>query len=320
MSTTGKAMYNRLTLPPSLSPGDTIGLFSPAGPVRDAKHVEAGIRVLRDAGFLVEMFEQPQSVDGYLAAPDDERVRNMHTLWADDRVKALMVIRGGFGCLRLVDKLDMELFHSRPKFLIGFSDVTVLHSGIRQYAGLVTIHGPMLTTLGMADQQSVHYFFSVITGRWEEYAQLRNLEILQGGTGRGVLAGGNLTTLVHLIGTPWEIPWEDSILVLEDTGESMYRLDRMLTQLACSGKLDRLRGLILGGFDNGNEDRLENLRLQEQVWERVLELLPHAPYPIWANFPVGHGRQNLALPMGIEATMDGRAGVLRLHPESVTKA
>jgi muramoyltetrapeptide carboxypeptidase len=124
--------------------------------------------------------------------------------------------------------------------------------------------------------------------------------------------------LVHLLATPWELAWDNCILVLEDTGEPLYRIDRMLTQLALGGRLQRLAGLVLGDFDTGI-DELANLRLQEEVWSRVLELA--APgYPIWARFPLGHRERNLTLPIGMEAVMDSSAGTLQLLPESVTLA
>jgi len=229
----------------------------------------------------------------------------------------VLAIRGGFGCLRLIDQLDMELFRRHPKLLVGCSDVTVLLNGLLQHAGLVSLHGPVAISLARSDEQSVISLFSLLTGNFSERIKPKGLEILRGsGMGRGRLVGGNLTSLVHLLGTPWDSRWDDCILLLEDTNEPMYRLDRMLTQLALTGRLERLAGLLLGTFDTGNNDRQASLRLQEAVWSRVMELVG-PEFPVWAAFPVGHQEKNETLPIGMEAIMESGTGTLRLLPKSV---
>ncbi len=304
-------------LPPRLRKGDTIGLFCPAGPVRDIRAFEGGINLIKELGFQVKLQGAFQNNDNYLADGDAARAQNFHALWEDTRVQAVMAIRGGFGSVRMMEHIELDRLQRNPKMLIGFSDVSALISGMISHANLVAVHGPVVTSLTLHDQQSVHQLFSLLTGEAEDLIAGKGMEILRGGNRRGRIMGGNLTTLVHLIGTPWDSSWENALLVLEDTGESLYRLDRMLTQLAFSGRLDRLAGLILGTFDPGNSDRLETLRLQEQVWQRALELTQRFDFPVWANFPVGHQAANFALPMGMEATMDSQTGKLRLHTDSV---
>lgn len=313
-------MSDRPILPPWLKRGDTIGLFCPAGPVREVMHLQAGIQLITDMGFKVKVRGSFEPQEGYLADSDAKRADNLHALWSDEEVKAVLAIRGGFGCLRLIDRLDMDLFRRHPKFLIGFSDVTVLLNGLLHYAGLVSLHGPVATSLARSDEQTVVSLFSLLTGNFSERIKPRGLEILRGGgTCRGRLIGGNLTSLVHLLGTPWDSNWDDCILLLEDTNEPMYRLDRMLTQLALAGRLERLAGLLLGTFDTGNEDRQASLRLQEAVWARVMELVG-LEFPVWAAFPVGHQEKNQTLPIGMEASMESGTGTLRLLPESVVTA
>ena len=310
-------MIERPLMPPRLKRGDTIGLLCPAGPVRDVQLVQAGIRLLNDLGFAVKIQGSAKPKEGYLAESDARRADNLHALWSDEEVKAVLAIRGGYGCLRLIDRLDFELFRRHPKFLIGFSDVTVLLNGLLQQAGLVTLHGPVATSLARSDEQSIASFFSLLTGDFSQTIKPKGLEILRsGGTGRGRLIGGNLTTLVHLLGTPWDRNWDDCILLLEDTNEAMYRLDRMLTQLALAGRLERLAGLLLGTFDSAGSSSLTTLRLQEGVWARVMELVGPG-FPVWAHFPVGHQERNLTLPIGMEAVMESGTGTLRLLPESV---
>ncbi len=304
-------------LPPRLRKGDTIGLFCPAGPVKDIRAFEDEINLIKELGFKVKLHGAFQNNGHYLADDDAARAKSLHALWDDGNVQAVMAIRGGFGSVRMMKYIDLDRLQRNPKMLIGFSDVSALLSALIGHANLVAVHGPVVTSLTLHDQQSVHQLFSLLTGEAEDSIGAKGMEILRGGNRRGRILGGNLTTLVHLIGTPWDCSWDDALLVLEDTGETFYRLDRMLTQLAFSGRLDRLAGLILGTFDPGNPDRLEILRLQEQVWQRVLELTQQYDFPVWGNFPVGHQTANFALPMGMEATMDSQSGKLRLHSDSV---
>jgi muramoyltetrapeptide carboxypeptidase len=141
------------------------------------------------------------------------------------------------------------------------------------------------------------------------------LEILRGGYGQGRLLGGNLATLCHLLGTAQQPQTEGCILFLEDTAEPLYKIDRMLTHLACAGLFNKINGLIIGLFDLGHEDRLATLRLNEQVWQRVLELCAAGNFPVWGGFPVGHQERNMALPLGMEAVMHSASGSLEFLPQ-----
>ncbi len=303
-------------LPPRLRPGDTIGVILPAGPVRDPARAEQGVRILQGLGYRVRLLETGPADPDYLAAPDEQRLRALHTLWADQEVRVLMAMRGGYGCLRLAPGLDMGLCRRHPKWLVGFSDLTVLHAALNQGAGLVTLHGPMVTTLGRTEKKDLQRLFSLLAGRLAGFDRTTAVEILRPGLCQGRLTGGNLSCLLSLLGTPWEPAWRNAIVLLEDTGEPMYRLDRMLTQLAAAGRLDRVAGLLLGHFDHPSGDDLETIRLQEQVWNRVLELTARSGVPVWANLPFGHGRRNAALPLGMEAEMNSLAGTLTLLPQS----
>ncbi|MCI5223179.1 MAG: LD-carboxypeptidase [Candidatus Electrothrix sp. AR4] len=308
--------HRQPVLPSPLRPGDTIGVVYPAGPVRNAATLEQGLRILRDLGLRVRHYRPENGDAEYLAADDRHRLLELHRFWADDEVKALIATRGGYGCLRIMKDLDLKLLRSKPKWLIGFSDLTVLLNGISAETGLVTLHGPMVTSLPRADKHSFQHFKEILGGRFHPIPPPADLEILRPGIGQGRLTGGNLTTLTHLIGTPWQPRFADSILFIEDTAESVYKLDRMLTHLFCCGLLDNLAGLILGVFDPGHDDRLEILRLNEQIWKRVLELTASLQYPVWGGFPVGHQRENLSLPIGMEAMMNSITGTLNFLPNT----
>lgn len=302
-------MPNRKTpsSPPPLNPGDTIGIFAPAGPVLDQAGAEAGLRLLAEAGFKLRhqtgLFTRRRD---YLAGDDRQRATELHELWRDPDVHGLLALRGGYGSLRLLPHLDWQLLASRKKMVIGFSDLTVLLSAIHQQTGLIGLHGPMLCTLAHSDRESVGRFFQALTGKPSSPVRPPRLEILRPGSARGPLLGGNLTCLNHLLATPWEPNLQGAVLLLEDTGEAPYRIDRLLTQLALSGRLDNLAAIMLGEFNDCGR--------QEEIWQRLLELTAPRPRPIWANFPVGHGRSNWTLPLGAEVVLDSDRGELRLPP------
>uniref|UniRef100_UPI0040566656 S66 peptidase family protein n=1 Tax=Candidatus Electronema sp. TaxID=2698783 RepID=UPI0040566656 len=303
-------------LPPRLQPGDTVGIIHPAGPVRDEEGFAQGLHVLRDFGLQIRCEPPDGSGPDYLAADDRQRLAELHRLWADEEIKALISARGGYGCLRLISKLDWNFLRARPKWLIGFSDLTVLLNGVFAQTGLVTLHGPMISTLARAERDTVLRLKECLRGEFQPCVRPAGLEILRGGFSQGRLVGGNLTTLCHLLGTPWQPQTAGRILFIEDTAEPLYKIDRMLTHLACAGLFDKLSGLILGLFDPGHDDRLEILRLNEQVWQRALELTAAVKCPVWGGFPAGHQRDNFALPVGMEAVMDSFSGSLNFLPQS----
>jgi muramoyltetrapeptide carboxypeptidase len=292
-----------------LKKGDMIGIISPAGPVRNENDFRSGLKILTELGFKTRYQDNILRHHDYLAGTDQERLAELHDLWRDPEVKAILAMRGGYGCLRLLPDLDLSLIRQRPKMLIGFSDLTVLLSAIQQKTGLITFHGPMLTTLAQSDRDSQEAFFQLLTGRPRPEITVKGLEILKGGQARGKLLPGNLTSLVHLIGTSCEPDYATRILVLEDIGEAPYRIDRLLTHLWAAGRLKQIAGLVLGDFDQCGEIEL--------IWQRVLELLSDRPIPIWANFPMGHGSRNRILPVGGEAQLDSSSGKLTILEQTI---
>ncbi len=282
----------------ALHPGDTIGLAPVAGPWQEEKFNQ-GIQIITEAGFKTEA---PAIAHyNYLAGYDQHRLKTFHDLWRNPEVKAVMAIRGGYGCLRLLDQLDFNLIRRQPKILIGFSDITVLLTAIQQQTGLITFHGPMLTTLDTTDKNHVKDLFRHLINPEPYSLSPNNLEILRQGTARGTMIGGNLTTLNHLLATPAEPHFKNHILFIEDTGEAPYRIDRMLTQMMLAGKLAEISGLIMGTFSNCGD--------MELIRQRTMEIIP-AHIPVWANFPVGHTSRNRTMPVGVKVTMDGSNGSL----------
>ncbi len=302
-------------VPPRLHSGDTVGVFYPAGPVQDQEALERGLAILKNFGLKVSHNHPDGSGPDFLAADDTTRVRELHRLLADDNIQCLMAARGGYGCLRLISQLDFDLIRSHPKWLIGFSDLSVLLNGIFTHTGMVTLHGPVVTSLPQLETASVDHFKKMLSNDFSACSHFNAIEVLRKGTGTGRIIGGNLTTISHLIGSPWQPIFTNSILLLEDTAEPPYKLDRMVTHLASCGVFDQLSGLILGGFDSGHDDPLATIRLNEQVWNRVLELSSKSAYPIWGNFPAGHQNKNFAVPIGMSATMDSSMASLQLQPD-----
>ena len=306
---------NPIHLPPPLRRGDCIGLFSPSGPVREQEKLEAGIRILHDLGFKTYLSPAKETGHPYLADDDDHRVQEFHSMWRDSKIKAMMAVRGGYGCMRLMPHLDHNLIQQSPKMVIGFSDLTVMLNTLAVQLSTMAVHGPVLTSLSSLDAESLDSFVSLVSGNFYENKSFRGLEIVRGGRGTGVLRGGNLTTISHLLGTPWEVPFAGTLLFIEDTGEPMYKIDRMLTQLSISGHLEQLSGLLVGCFDCG-ADTNTNIRLQEDIWNRVLELTGNASFPVWGNVPVGHLSANHSLPIGMIAIQDSSFGTLMIDRNS----
>lgn len=302
MTSTNNSFH--IILPPALKKGDTFGLVAPAGSW-DNDAFEEGARLISELGFQVRFPHNINKKETYLAGKDSHRSALFNETWQDPEVKALLAVRGGYGSLRILSSIDYNMIKSCPKIFIGFSDITALHTAIFNQTGLVSFHGPMLTTLAASDKKTIRSFFETITRGEIAPIHPSSLQILQKGSTRGILAGGNLTTALHLLATPYEVPWQDKIIFLEDTGEAPYRIDRMLTHLKLAGRLENIRGLLLGSFTHCGD--------KEIIWKRVSELFEGTNIPIWADFPFGHGNQNMTMPIGLEASMDSSKGQLLFH-------
>lgn len=298
--------------PCPLQSGAVIAIIAPAGQIRDHQEFNAGIRLLTEMGFEPRFPRDLWPGTGYLADTDANRAYEFNRMWADSEVSALLAVRGGYGCLRMVGQIDLEQVRSRPKMLIGFSDITVLHNSFCQQTSLISLHGPTLCSLADSNKESLERFYQCLTGNWRAPLQMPGVEVLRGTEeARGRLIGGNLSTLLTLLGTPFEPEFAGRILFLEDIGEPPYRIDRMLTQLWLAGKLQDVAGIILGDFSYSKTmETNEQIRHHEMIWNRVLQLTSDRQIPVWGGFPIGHGPANMTLPHGAEAIMDSRNGRL----------
>jgi muramoyltetrapeptide carboxypeptidase len=309
---TNSKQMNTNHVPQALQVGDCIGIIAPAGQIQDTTNLDRGICILKEMGFEVRIPRNLWPGTGYLADTDSNRALEFHKMWADPDISAILALRGGFGSLRLLPFLDPDEIKKNNKLLIGFSDITVLHSALFKTTQNISFHGPVLTSLSSMNHNSLAQFHACLSGKWNKPIREAQVEILRGGDSvKGKLIGGNLSSLISIIGTNADQDWTDCILFLEDLGEPLYRIDRMLTQLWHSGKLNQPAAIILGDFSlNKDQDSLEKIRFHEEIWKRVLELTLPSDIVVWGNFPIGHGVDNLTLPHGADAEIDSSRVIL----------
>ena len=284
-----------LRKPRRLGTGAVIGIAAPASPF-DRETFDRGVRVLHEMGFATVIPEEIMAADRYLAGPDAQRAVLLQRLFEDDRIEAVICARGGYGCLRVLPLLDYERIAAHPKIFVGFSDVTALLSAITQRCGFAVLHGPVVTSLADGVESTRESLLAAISTDTTAMLRPAGAVTVRPGRARGVVAGGNLTTLCHLIGTPFQPSFRGRIVFMEDRGEAPYRIDRMLTQLKLAGCLEGVRGLALGNFTDCGS--------YEEVLGVFGERFADADIPILAGLPVGHAEPNLTLPFGIRAVLD----------------
>jgi muramoyltetrapeptide carboxypeptidase len=284
------------------APGLPLAVAAPAGRVApDA--LEAGLAALAELapGCRVDCPPAVSASLDYLAGPDEERAANLGELMGDPGLGAVIAARGGFGCLRLLPLMDLAALARSKTCLIGFSDLTALLNPLAAL-GLVTLHGPVVTQIPSLDQASRADLAALLAGRRPWPAAL-NGQGLTSGRATGPLMGGNLTTLCSLLGTPWFPDLTGAVLVLEDSGEAPYRLDRLISQLELSGALTRVAGVAVGRLS----DQASDPPGMAPALARRLEGLGK---PVVMGLPFGHGAANRLVPLGALAELDGGAGTL----------
>lgn len=289
-------------IPPALKSGDTIGITSPAGFITE-QELQPAIQQMQSWGFKIRLGNTIGKRDFSFGGTDIERAKDFQQLMDDSSIKAIMCARGGYGVVRIIDQLDFSKLLVKPKWIIGFSDVTVLHSHINSNFKLASIHSKMCNSFpedwSKAEPvqiQTIQSIKEALTGVKMKYSTPAH-EKNRKGIAEGVLIGGNLKTLETLSGTKSEIKTAGKFLFIEDTGEYMYGIDRMLWNLKRTNKLSQLKGLIIGGFKIKPDDPGEEFgrTLFDIVWEKVREY----NYPVCFDFPVGHQKNNFALKCGV---------------------
>lgn len=287
-----------IDIPPYLKKGDCIGMVCPAGYMAREK-AETCIRTLEEWGYRVKTGKTLGSEStNYFSGTDEERLADLQQMLDDEEVQAVLFGRGGYGTGRIIEKLRFKQFRKNPKWLIGFSDITVLHSHIYSNYYISTLHAPMAAAFndGGHANEYVGSLKAALEGKPSSYA-IEGNEFNRKGDVDGELVGGNLAILAHLVGTGSDIKTKGRILFIEDVGEQLYNIDRMMHQLKRAGKLEKLNGLVFGIFsDNKDTERPFGQPLQEILWNIIREY----DYPVCFDFPVSHTEKNYALKVGVE--------------------
>lgn len=285
-----------IKMPPYLKKGDTIGITCPAGYMA-AEKAQTCITVLQQWGYQVMVGKTLGSNSlNYFSASDEDRKDELQAMLDDKNINAVLCGRGGYGVGRIIDQLDFTRFKKNPKWLIGFSDITVLHSHIYSNLKIASLHAPMAAAFndGEYNKEFIQSLRKAIAGKKAVYKTAAHA-LNKPGNVSGELVGGNLSLLAHLTGTPSDINTRNKILFIEDIGELIYSVDRMLYQLKRSGKLDKLAGLIVGGFTDMKDTERP---FGKSVYEVINDIVAGYHFPVCYNFPVSHGKENYALKVG----------------------
>jgi muramoyltetrapeptide carboxypeptidase len=322
--------------PKKLRKNDTIALVSPAGAIYETEAIEIAVESLEALGLKVKKGKNLVKKYGYLAGTDAERAEDLHEAFADKDVKAIIAMRGGYGCGRLLDLLDYDLIRKNPKILAGFSDVTALLLAVYAKTKLITFHSPMGTSVW--NEFTVTHFRNALfendliesnlansatnslnkqqiilqnpTSKGENLTQIADrIQIIHNGEAEGIFLGGNLTVFASLIGTPYLPDFENSILFLEEVNEEIYRIDRLFCQLKLSGILSKVKGIVLGKFTNcGHGNRFSSLTL-EDVFAHYINTLN---IPCFSGAMIGHINNKFTVPVGAKVKIDAAKGSIEM--------
>lgn len=294
-----------------LPAGGKIGIVAPASPF-DSVKFETGLHVLKSMGFKTLVPDSLRQSCGYLAGPDQQRARLINEMFADPEISAIWCARGGYGSMRVLPLLDYELLRSNPKPFVGASDATALLTALYSRCRAPVFHGPMIVTLADADEKTCQSVRQTFSGTGSITIKAEPFEMLRPGVASGKVIGGNLTTLSHLTGTPFEPEFAGHLLFIEDIGEAPYRIDRMMTQLKMAGKFSGISGLLLGRFSGCGP--------MEQIHSIMQSVFQDSDIPMLSGIPAGHGLPNLIVPMGVDATLDADKGLLTFRSPFFAKS
>ena len=311
---TGKTMKLK---PHKLTPGDTIGLIAPSGVIKDYNMLDQSIKNITDRGYKVKTANNIKSKQWYLAGSDEERLKDLHSLFADPEVKAVFCIRGGYGCTRLLDKIDYDLIKDNPKILLGYSDITAFHSAFNKFCNLITFHGP-LTGSDFGKKELIDFTWQNTWNILEDNIKLPyKLQnhytpvCINEGTAKGPLIGGNMAVLCALLGTKYAPDFEGKILFIEDIGEYLYRLDRYLIQLKLAGVFEKVSAVVFGDFTDivhTNDDEVNRLTITDVI----KDVLRDIKTPCFYGFSCGHAQFKTTIAVGADHEIDCSTGILKI--------
>lgn len=286
-------------MPPFLKSGDMVQIVSPASAIHPS-YVEGAKRTLSEWNLKVLEGKYARSAYGRFAGTKEERIFDLQQALDDPEVKAIFMSRGGYGLVQIIDKINFEQFKKSPKWLIGFSDISILHAAVNRM-GIASIHSIMAKHLAELPSTSdaVFHLREILFGRLPVY-QLPSHPLNRQGKITAKLLGGNLSVLMGLRGTSFDLPFEDAVLFVEDTGEKPYQVDRMIQNLRIGGIFEKISGLIVGQFTDYESDPL----MMQTIEEMFAEAVKNYSYPVCFNFPAGHIDYNLPLLLGENITLE----------------
>lgn len=286
-----------IKIPPYLTKGDTIGIVCPAGYMPYEKAATC-IEVLQQWGYKVRIGKTLGNQFHYFSGTDEERLADLQMMLDDKEVKAILCGRGGYGMSRIIDQLDFKAFKKNPKWLIGFSDITVLHAHVYRQFNIATLHAPMAAAFndGEFENEFIQSLRKALKGGLSNYTCGTHV-LNRTGKAEGELVGGNLSLVAHLIGSASSFQTRGKILFLEDVGEYIYNVDRMMIQLKRSGMLQQLAGLVIGGF---SEMKDTTTPFGTDVFSAIHSHVKEYKYPVCFDFPVSHEKNNYALKVGMK--------------------
>lgn len=280
--------------PPYLKPGDTIGIVAPARKI-SAEELAPAIETLQSWGLKVKLGKNIYGIQNQFSGSDDQRRADFQSMLSDGDVKAILSARGGYGAVRIIDGLDFSAFTKNPKWVIGFSDITVFHSHIHTHYNIETLHAIMPVNF-KKDIESLDLLRKALFGEEISYS-IDAHPLNRKGESKGQLVGGNLSLIYALASTPSDINTDGKILFLEDIDEYLYHIDRMMMQLKRSGKLTKLKGLVIGGFSDMKDNVIPFGKNAEEI---ILDAVKEYNYPVCFGFPAGHRDKNYLLYLGRE--------------------
>jgi muramoyltetrapeptide carboxypeptidase len=303
--------------PVRLKKGDTIALIAPAGAVFNKTHIEKIEKRLTSLGFKTKRGKTLFLQEGYLAGDDTLRAKELNGFFKDPSVNAILAMRGGWGCARILDMIDYELIKKNPKIIMGYSDITALLIAITTKTGLITFHGPM--GYSSWKQFSTQQVLNVLVeGKpyklFNPENYLEGLVTLSAGKSSGELIGGNLTVITSLIGTKYEPDWSNKILFLEETSEEPYRIDRMLWQLKLAGVYNKINGCVLGAFNKCDPEEPQKSFSLNQVLNQHFK---HQKFPVYKGAAFGHIVPKFTLPIGAKVKINANDFYIELMEKSV---
>lgn len=309
--------------PKKLNAGDTIGIISPAGVLKDREKLYKAVKYFEQKGYRVKTAPHALDKDGYLAGKDLDRASDLEAFFSDDEINAIFCSRGGYGTSRILNRLNWDIIRHNPKIFVGFSDITTLLNNFNTKSNLVTFHGPLAAIdfgRDEIDEYTEKAFWDIVTGQAQIPHHFQNVfeyHCLKPGKVEGELAGGNMAVLCGLLGTPYFPDLRDKILLLEDISESVYKVDRMLCQLKLAGVFEQVAGVLFAEFSSipePEEGETERINIIDILAEQADEV----NIPVGYGFPAGHSVQKATLPVGVRYSFDSSGCDLQIIEDFVS--